>query len=351
MLLNRRRGAAAVAGLALLAGGFAGYRALREPEVKVLPAQVLPQVMFTKFRILAPFTHTNNDDPIVAPGVPNASHKHLFFCNPTTNAHSTYASMIAATSNCHIKFGAFDSAPEPGDRAGYWIPSPVINGNLCDLPTAPDDPPACPKSGAVAWYSNPDPCVSARPCNKAPLPVNYTFPRDFRMIAGVGSATSAATNPLIVSDNLFHNCYPSKGRVFGDDDPDGLNQCVDLGGKRSDVWIRFPACWVGRGGDPKWRRDAGGWVIDSPNHRDHVAYPDGDGCPASHPIVLPQLQVQVEFKAVNGTDLSYSSGAWYTLHFDLWNTWDQARLEELTAPSPPMPTSSSAPTPKPTRTR
>lgn len=40
--------------------------------------------------------------------------------------------------------------------------------------------------------------------------------------------------------------------------------------------IRFPTCWNGKD-------------TDSPNHQDHVAYPTGGGCPATHPVAVPQV--------------------------------------------------------------
>ncbi|CAP60866.1 uncharacterized protein PODANS_0_510, partial [Podospora anserina S mat+] len=48
---------------------------------------------------------------------------------------------------------------------------------------------------------------------------------------------------------------------------------------------RFPTCWDGVN-------------LDSPNHRDHVAYPEtgtfesGGRCPASHPVRLPQILLE-----------------------------------------------------------
>ncbi|KAF2965747.1 hypothetical protein GQX73_g7830 [Xylaria multiplex] len=38
---------------------------------------------------------------------------------------------------------------------------------------------------------------------------------------------------------------------------------------------KFPTCWNGE--------------LDSPDHQSHVAYPNGNACPASHPITVPQV--------------------------------------------------------------
>ena len=89
-------------------------------------------------------------------------------------------------------------------------------------------------------------------------------------------------------------CY--SGPNFGGDDRapctdtkidyEGFPTVPCLGGIRSN--IVYPTCWDGKN-------------LDSPNHQDHVAYPvngpaaflnTGD-CPASHPIKIPQLMLEV----------------------------------------------------------
>ncbi len=47
--------------------------------------------------------------------------------------------------------------------------------------------------------------------------------------------------------------------------------------------VVFPQCWDGR--------------LDSSDHRAHLAYPTGSGCPASHPRALPELHFQVLYRA------------------------------------------------------
>ncbi|KAI0516899.1 hypothetical protein F5B22DRAFT_605428 [Xylaria bambusicola] len=42
------------------------------------------------------------------------------------------------------------------------------------------------------------------------------------------------------------------------------------------ISIRFPTCWDGKN-------------LDSPDHQSHVAYPNGNNCPASHPVTIPQV--------------------------------------------------------------
>ncbi len=61
--------------------------------------------------------------------------------------------------------------------------------------------------------------------------------------------------------------------------------------------VRFPTCWDGKN-------------LDSPNHREHVAYPEtgtfesGGDCPASHPVKIPQLMYEVIWDTTQFNDLS-----------------------------------------------
>lgn len=58
-------------------------------------------------------SHFNNDDVIVFPGQPGASHRHQYAGARSNNAFSTVASMKASGTTC-------DRA---SDTAGYWAPS------------------------------------------------------------------------------------------------------------------------------------------------------------------------------------------------------------------------------------
>ena len=58
---------------------------------------------------------------------------------------------------------------------------------------------------------------------------------------------------------------------------------------------RFPTCWDGKN-------------VDSPNHQDHVAYPEtgtfesGGPCPATHPVRIPQLMLETVWDTSKLTD-------------------------------------------------
>jgi hypothetical protein len=70
------------------------------------------QAATPRFQIRCETSHLAQEDPIVSPGVPSA-HLHEFFGNTTTNALSTYESMLAGGTTCSAV----------ADTAGYWVPT------------------------------------------------------------------------------------------------------------------------------------------------------------------------------------------------------------------------------------
>jgi hypothetical protein len=81
--------------------------------------------------------------------------------------------------------------------------------------------------------------------------------------------------------------------------------------------VAFPTCWDGR-------------HLDRDDHVAHTSYPVDGACPASHPVVLPELVLDVSYSYVGPPRaLSLSSGPVHTAHADFLNAWEPARLEEL----------------------
>lgn len=60
------------------------------------------------------------------------------------------------------------------------------------------------------------------------------------------------------------------------------------------VTVIFPTCWDGKN-------------IDSPNHKQHIAYPatgtfESEGtCPSTHPVKIPQLMYEIMFDVRSNT--------------------------------------------------
>jgi hypothetical protein len=78
--------------------------------------------------------------------------------------------------------------------------------------------------------------------------------------------------------------------------------------------IAFADCWDGVN-------------LDSEDHRRHVAYSDARGCPSTHPVAMPALELVIDYGAVDVEGLTLSSGDVTTAHADFWNAWDQHKLE------------------------
>jgi hypothetical protein len=227
--------------------------------------------------------HRAPDDPVVFPGQPGASHLHEFGGNVTTNAHSTYGSMIGQATDC----------PYPKDAAAYWFPAlldkqgnpaPVfaINAYYRDVPTNPD------------------------------LPHPKPYPPDFRIMAGA-PVLEANGKPKV-----YFSCTDTEPKVSYPPDCAGVEG--SLGVKAN---VIFPECL-------KYG------TFDSPDHRSHMTYATWGGCPEGYELV-PQLGLFITWKVKDAETAGYRLSsdtpgmlAGHSLHADFWNTWDQAELERLT---------------------
>lgn len=230
-------------------------------------------------------SHSAMDDPIVFPGLPDASHVHEFFGNASTNAFSTYASMVVSGTSC---------SSASGDTAGYWLPALFQNGNQIDPNVGP--------MGIRVYY---------RKNNLASGTFVETIPPDLRVIAGNSHAASAADNPRLGRD-IYWGC--SDGSVGKSKDPP--SSCAS---GRISMHLGFPNCWDG--------------VLTHANDTVHLQYPAGGYCPAGFAHPLPRIIVRVEYPTP-GTiagPITLASGPTYTLHGDFWNTWQQSTLDGLVA--------------------
>lgn len=219
------------------------------------------------FIVNCPFSHFAQVDPIVAPGQTSA-HMHTFTGNRTTNASSTYASMLAGTTTCkHL-----------GDKAGYWTPTLI----------RPDGSFVKPER-SFAYYKN--------------LPVNAqtteSFPADFRMVFG--------------PTGFFWDCFNGGGYYTA-----SIPRCVD------DFLVvrgKSPPCWDGRTDSPDHRShvaNASGKTCPSTHPRKlptinfFTRFPKNEGGPGYH-----------------FSDQGQPGGNGILPHADFWNTWEQAALEDL----------------------
>ena len=81
--------------------------------------------------------------------------------------------------------------------------------------------------------------------------------------------------------------------------------------------MTFPACW-------------NGVSLDSPNHKQHVAYQTNGRCPAGYDVAIPQISLIYRYPVTGQRSFELASGGVYSAHADFFNAWNQAELERLT---------------------
>ncbi|MGC4747263.1 DUF1996 domain-containing protein [Micromonospora sp. DT201] len=75
---------------------------------------------------------------------------------------------------------------------------------------------------------------------------------------------------------------------YGPGDLDGIARSTNgnwpiCGGNATlHFMMQFPDCWDGK-------------HLDSPNHKDHVAYGNGNACPTSHPVRIPAITFDIQY--------------------------------------------------------
>jgi hypothetical protein len=193
-----------------------------------------------------------------------------------------------------VEIDAFTVVPKSGgstcaggtiNRSGYWVPSMVdTRFGKALVPFA-----------NIIYYQQGYDGVQAASI-VAP-------PRGFRMIADARRASFHCSGGGGTTIPAF--CPPGDQLVFA---------------------IEFPRCWDGL-------------HRDSPDHRSHVAYSDGGGCPASHPVAIPQIRYNIHYRVNEGDDVSkwrlssddydWSMPGGHSAHADWMNGWAQSKLRMM----------------------
>jgi len=236
------------------------------------------------FRLLCNTSHMSFDDPIVFPGQPGAAHLHIFFGNAGANAASTTES-LASTGGSTCQGGTLN-------RTAYWTPA------LIDTRTGQPVTPI----GTNFYYKLGYFGVKAGTVQP--------FPKGLRMIAG----NSKGTTPL-TAFGLVAQCFSGGGNQHQ------IPSCAV--GDSMELTVNFPQCWDGVN-------------LDSPDHKSHMAYGTGSGCPSTHPVPLPEITMNVLYavtEANTGTFWKLSSDNYagpggYSLHADWFGGWDAATNKE-----------------------
>jgi Domain of unknown function (DUF1996) len=229
-----------------------------------------------EFSAACTFSHRGTFDPIVDPGNPNFRHLHDFFGNRTTDQLSTTDSLVGQPSSCDPSI----------DSAAYWVPT-LLNGTTAIDPLM-----------IQVYYQVRAPQDPA---------LVRTMPLGLRMVAGSAMAMAPQSDHIV----QWH-CM---------DQPAISATIPDCGGRTMELLIEFPDCWDGTS-------------LDSADHKSHMSYSRGRDCPATHPVLVPQLSFRVRY-GVSGAGLALSSDSMSghampsgtTAHGDFINTWDPAEFE------------------------
>jgi hypothetical protein len=228
------------------------------------------------FRIICYFSHMNFDDPIVYPNQKDAAHLHAYFGNTKTDYTSTPES-IRTTGNSSCEGGTIN-------RTSYWMPPPIDTAT--NKPIQP--------TKMEIYYKN-----------NGIIPI----PRGLRMISGdMRRATS-------VTPSWERKQYYECNDVYSNKQ-DNLISCTGT----LTMWVVMQNCWDGKN-------------LDSPNHKDHMAYWVNGVCPATHPVRIPTITTKTYLPAPNGTSTwrlssdmypKVGQNAGFSAHADFFMGWDEA---------------------------
>jgi hypothetical protein len=235
----------------------------------------------SEFQASCKFSHAANDDPIVFFGQSGRSHNHSFLGNNSTNANTTFESLMANKAT---------SCTPNGDFSSYWMPTLFENNQ-----------PVYPKQVTVYYGSE----QAGRQKDVNPMP------NGLRVLFG-DAGKQVMQNPN-AGGNFWCPVGPGVGVERSDDNQWPVCQTPDY-----HFTTKLPDCWDGK-------------HLDSPNHKDHLANGGGNGCPATHPVQIPRLTFEVSYPT-RGTKnaMRLASGLPSSMHFDVFVAWDEAKLNWLT---------------------
>ncbi|KAF2477148.1 uncharacterized protein BDR25DRAFT_339158 [Lindgomyces ingoldianus] len=250
-------------------------------------AEALPQAekrqgSTTMLRFGCPQVVIDRLDPLVNPGSIPSPHVHQIVGGNSFNATMTTGDVSTGASCTTCAFA--------DDLSNYWTANVYFKARNGTYKRVPQGGAALQfndkfsntmKDGILVYY------VSAQPGKIT------AFKPGFRMLSG--DATLRTSKGASMKRQNCFRCYT--GPNFGGDvaapcqdaklDTETFPTGPCKGGIRSN--ILFPTCWDGKN-------------LDSPNHKDHVAYPTsgpatflslGGNCPSTHPVRIPQLMLEV----------------------------------------------------------
>ncbi|MEU4240923.1 DUF1996 domain-containing protein [Actinoplanes sp. NPDC026619] len=243
-----------------------------------------------EFRADCTYSHRLADDPIVLPGLPGASHMHSFVGNKAVDASTTAGDLT--------KFTATTCQPTV-DHSSYWVPTLYDDATKKPVET----------TGFRVYYRS----IRSNSAGMMPIPTGL------RMIAG--DAKKKVPTPRGAQGQFYCAFY-------GPGDLDGIARSADgnwpICGEPATLhfMLQFPDCWDGKN-------------LDSPNHKDHLAYGTDSACPKDHPVRIPALTFDIQY-GVKGTTQGYylssdpAGKSASSMHGDAFLMWDSDAMNKRT---------------------
>lgn len=287
-----------IAGLPAIPSPF-DYRLSLQPSWGngAIPVTAAPDVVGA-FRFLCYDAGTNNDDPIVFPNQPGRSHGHQYYCHGA-DASTTYASLRSGA-------GPFNGkAIKCVNCSSYWMPQMLdAAGNVVK-----------PAFVSIYYKRRPasDPKCSLASGDPRAEGNCLTIPNGLRFVFGYDMLTGKTP-----TGELYFNCQgPTAKPGTYPNLTVALSNCP--AGNKVGAVAKAPGCWDGKN-------------LDSPNHRDHMAYP-GYGtwgylkCDSAHPYRIPDFTLGAWYPVAAGMHLSSdamvpNAAPGTTFHADYFEAWD-----------------------------
>lgn len=217
------------------------------------------------------------NDPIMMPGMTGMSMQHDFFGNRAVTASSTAATLRGGRTTCTTT----------ADASAYWTPVVYQDGH------------ALTPSRTLLYWRTPSGIASS----------TSAMPSGISLIAGNETATAPQSTSVVDWTCTGTAGKPSRQRS------DVPQDCP--AGSQLRLVITFPNCWDGH-------------TLDG---RDQAAavYATTSGCPASHPVHIPQIVLHVAYPTTSGAGITLSTGPDtqgppVTGHADFVNGWNQQRM-------------------------
>ena len=181
---------------------------------------------------------------------------HDFFGNTGTSASSTATSLVGGRTTCSTS----------ADASAYWVPVLYQNGKALT-----------PKSSLIYWKQDSSLASATK-----------TVPAGLQMIAG----DEAATGPQSV-DVAAWSCQAPK-KAAGGQGGKGLSATprTCTGNAQLKLTMHFPNCWDGH--------------TLSGAKQTNVVYAGSSGCPASHPVEIPQIVFHTVYPTASAAGLRLS---------------------------------------------